>query len=135
MNTGDNPLYDEILIKSPDGTQKVVRKWKNPKTSKQREETAHAEKILAAQARNTGQVEYEPPTDNTPDQAALEAFADQELAEHPDGNDAYWKSASAEEPPPPTAKQSHRRARGRRQRTKRLRPWVKADAAHGTRTL
>jgi hypothetical protein len=132
MNTDEKPLYDEVIQRRQDGTQKVFRKWKNPKTSKAIKETAHAEKILQAHARNTDQAGGEPLVYNTPDLEALEASADQELASHPDGNDAYWKSAGAEEPPSPTAKQLHRRARGRRQRTKRLQPLVKPDIAHGT---
>jgi hypothetical protein len=133
MNTDDKPLYDEVVTYISDGTQKVVRKWKNPKTSKEREETAHAEKILAKHAQNMGQAEYEQPLDNVQDLAALEASADQELAGHPDGNDAYWKPTSAEEPPSPTSKQRHRKAQRRRQRTKRQ-ALKKPDAVHGTHT-
>jgi len=107
----------------------VVRKWKDPKTSKQRKETTHAERILQAQARNTSQTERETPADNMPaDWAALEASADQWLAEHATADSVYGESSTAKELASPTAKQRRRRAQRRRQRIKRLRPRPKAPS-------
>ena len=33
MDTDENPIEAEIVIEYEDGSQKVIRKWKEPKTS------------------------------------------------------------------------------------------------------
>jgi hypothetical protein len=48
MNTDENPIEDEIVIEYEDGSQKVIRKWKEPKTSVQKRETAHYERFKRA---------------------------------------------------------------------------------------
>jgi hypothetical protein len=48
MNTDENPIEAEIVIEYEDGLQKVIRKWKEPKTSVQKRETAHYDRFKRA---------------------------------------------------------------------------------------
>jgi hypothetical protein len=48
MPTDDNPIEAEILIEREDGSQTLIRKWKEPKTSAQKRETAHYERFKRA---------------------------------------------------------------------------------------
>jgi hypothetical protein len=48
MPSDDNPIEAEIVIEREDGSQTVIRKWKEPKTSAQKQETAHYERFKRA---------------------------------------------------------------------------------------
>lgn len=52
MHTDDNPIEAEIVIEREDGSQTVIRKWKEPKTSAQKLEAARYERYMRAALRN-----------------------------------------------------------------------------------
>ena len=57
MDTDENPIEAEIVIEYEDGSQKVIRKWKEPKTSVQKRETAHFEKFKRADEKTNKQIQ------------------------------------------------------------------------------
>jgi hypothetical protein len=54
-----NQEFQEFTISLPGGKTKSFRKWKNPKTSKQRKDNEAYERTLRAHQRNTGQESVE----------------------------------------------------------------------------
>ncbi len=118
MNTDENPIEAEIEIRDPDGKAKTIRKWKNPKTSAQRRETAQYEKIRA----QGGMPSVDPgePVNSqcAPEWGALEADADRVIAEQRD-------IVQPQEPQAVSGEQRHRKGRRHRQHLKSLRPWGK----------
>jgi hypothetical protein len=52
MHTDDNPIEAEVVIEREDGSQTVIRKWKEPKTNGQKREAARYERYMRAALRN-----------------------------------------------------------------------------------
>src|SRR5260370_38601518 len=108
MNTDENPIEAEIEIRDSDGKAKTIRKWKNPKTSAQRRETAQYEKIRAQGGMPSVDPGERVNSQWAPEWGAWEADPDRIIAEQRD-------IVQHQDPKEVSGGQRHRKARRLRQ--------------------
>jgi hypothetical protein len=129
-----NEEFQEFKVSLPQGKTKTYRKWKNPKTSKQRKDNEAYESALKVHQRNTGQESVEGvPRIARSNRSAFEQ-AKKEIRDRSDLNEEQRRQhlielskqqaevTNASEPkddPELTSKQRHRRRQRERQRLKR----------------